>query len=82
MMQLRKICQHPYLVAPELENHSLPENEQHRLLVQGCGKMAFLKILLPKLKERGHRVLLFSQVSPPLPINGVGLADEIVQDSS
>jgi chromodomain-helicase-DNA-binding protein 4 len=72
MMKLRKICQHPYLVAPELENHSLPENEQHRLLVQGCGKMAFLKILLPKLQERGHRVLLFSQVGPSLSMVWIG----------
>jgi chromodomain-helicase-DNA-binding protein 4 len=40
--------------------------------VQGCGKMAFLKILLPKLKERGHRVLLFSQVGP-CPATGIAM---------
>jgi len=68
---LRKICQHPYLVAPELENQKLAESEKHRLLTQSSGKMAFLKILLPKLKERGHRVLLFSQVgSLPGDISG------------
>jgi chromodomain-helicase-DNA-binding protein 4 len=60
---LRKICQHPYLSAPELDDENLAEEERHRLLTQSSGKLAFLKILLPKLKERGHRVLLFSQVS-------------------
>ena len=61
--QLRKVCQHPYLSAPELENEDAPEEEQHRALTNGSGKLAFLKLLLPKLRERGHRVLLFSQVS-------------------
>ena len=60
--QLRKTCQHPYLSAPELEDESLPEAEQHKRLYNASGKLAFLRILLPKLKERGHRVLLFSQV--------------------
>lgn len=61
--QLRKICQHPYLSAPEMENESLPDEQQRKELVQSSGKLAFLKILLPKLKAKGHRVLLFSQVS-------------------
>ncbi|KAK4685208.1 hypothetical protein P7C73_g4945, partial [Tremellales sp. Uapishka_1] len=61
LMELRKVCQHPYLSAPELEDMTLPEEEQQRQLVSSCGKLQFLKLLLPKLKERGHRVLLFSQ---------------------
>ncbi|ORY25945.1 hypothetical protein BCR39DRAFT_542680 [Naematelia encephala] len=61
LMELRKVCQHPYLSAPELENEDAPDEEQHKQLVTASGKLAFLKLLLPKLKERGHRVLLFSQ---------------------
>jgi hypothetical protein len=41
-----------------------PEEEQQKQLINGSGKLAFLKLLLPKLKARGHRVLLFSQVCP------------------
>jgi SNF2 family DNA or RNA helicase len=62
------VCQHPYLSAPELENEDLPEKELHKQLVEGSGKLAFLKLLLPKLKERGHRILLFSQVNRSFPV--------------
>ncbi|OCF46003.1 hypothetical protein I317_00091 [Kwoniella heveanensis CBS 569] len=61
LMELRKICQHPYLSEPELEPLEATEDEQHKQLVESSGKLSFLKLLLPKLKERGHRVLLFSQ---------------------
>ncbi|WWC88549.1 uncharacterized protein L201_003460 [Kwoniella dendrophila CBS 6074] len=61
LMELRKICQHPYLSQPELELYDIPEEEQHKQLIEASGKLRFLKLLLPKLKERGHRVLLFSQ---------------------
>jgi SWI/SNF-related matrix-associated actin-dependent regulator of chromatin subfamily A member 5 len=33
-------------------------------LVANCGKLVLLDKLLKKLKERGHRVLVFSQVPP------------------
>ncbi|OXC66753.1 hypothetical protein AYX13_04623 [Cryptococcus neoformans] len=61
LMELRKVCQHPYLSAPELEIFDLPLEEQHRQLVNASGKLLFLKLLLPKLIARGHRILLFSQ---------------------
>ncbi|WWC62748.1 uncharacterized protein I303_105345 [Kwoniella dejecticola CBS 10117] len=61
LMELRKICQHPYISQPELESLEIPEEEQHQQLIEASGKLRFLKLLLPKLKERGHRVLLFSQ---------------------
>lgn len=60
---MRKLFQHPYLVAPDLDNAELSLPEQHKQLVDASGKLLFLKQLLPRLKERGHRVLLFSQVS-------------------
>lgn len=70
--QLRKGCQHPYLCEPELENMELSEEEQHKRLVDGSGKLLFLKQLLPRLKARGHRILLFSQVCAQCPSGGAG----------
>ncbi|WVO18117.1 hypothetical protein L204_105819 [Cryptococcus depauperatus] len=61
LMELRKVCQHPYLQANELEPFNLPEEEQHKQLVNASGKLQFLKLLLPELIARGHRILLFSQ---------------------
>ncbi|PWN45604.1 hypothetical protein IE81DRAFT_308721 [Ceraceosorus guamensis] len=65
LSQLRKCCQHPYLIAPTLEIREgdrkyVAEEEMNRF-VDASGKLAFLRELLPKLKARGHRVLLFSQ---------------------
>lgn len=34
----------------------------HAKLIDASAKLVLLKALLPKLRERGHRVLLFSQV--------------------
>lgn len=66
LMQLRKCIQHPYLVSPELEDRRVPRAEMHRNLVDGSAKLQLLKMMLPQLKSRGHRVLLFSQVCPGL----------------
>ncbi|KAG6830296.1 hypothetical protein H0H92_001374 [Tricholoma furcatifolium] len=61
LMQLRKCLQHPYLYAEDIEPRGLLPKESHEKLIDASGKLRFLKSLLPKLKERGHRVLLFSQ---------------------
>ncbi|WVQ73285.1 hypothetical protein IAR50_002853 [Cryptococcus sp. DSM 104548] len=61
LMELRKVCQHPYLSEPELEVRDLPQEKMHKNLVNASGKLQFLKVLLPKLIAKGHRVLLFSQ---------------------
>ncbi|EMS14369.1 chromodomain-helicase-DNA-binding protein, putative [Entamoeba histolytica HM-3:IMSS] len=55
-MELKKLCNHPILIN-ELMNS---ENEEN--LIQSCGKMILLDKLLVKLKETGHRVLIFSQM--------------------
>jgi SNF2 family DNA or RNA helicase len=62
-MQLRKCCDHVFLlngIEEELERHrgALSDAE---FLVSGSGKLVLLDKLLPRLKEEGHRVLLFSQ---------------------
>ncbi|KAF0696350.1 Aste57867_12909 [Aphanomyces stellatus] len=65
MMELRKCCNHPYLnngvedaVCEGLETDA----QRFDMLVKCCGKMVLLDKLLPKLKEGGHKVLIFSQM--------------------
>jgi SNF2 family DNA or RNA helicase len=57
-----RILQHPYLIDPDLEQRGLSPVETQKQLVDASAKLHLLKSLLPKLKRRGHRVLLFSQV--------------------
>lgn len=59
-MQLRKCAGHPYLF-PGIEDRTLPPLGEH--LVENCGKMVLLDKLLKRLQERGHRVLLFTQMT-------------------
>ncbi|GFE54089.1 chromo-helicase DNA-binding [Babesia ovis] len=56
-MELKKVCNHPFLCYE-------PEDRQAWLhgLVYGSGKICLLEKLLVRLKERGHRVLIFSQM--------------------
>ncbi|KAK2461624.1 hypothetical protein APHAL10511_006087 [Amanita phalloides] len=61
LMQLRKCLQHPYLYDDSIEPRDLPPKETHGKLIDASAKLRLLKMLLPKLKARGHRVLLFSQ---------------------
>lgn len=68
LMQLRKCLQHPYLVSEEIEPKGLSNEEAHAKLIDASSKMGLLKSLLPKLRERGHRVLLFSQFAIALNI--------------
>lgn len=46
-----------------IEPKDLSPQETHERLVGASAKLRLLKMLLPKLRARGHRVLLFSQVS-------------------
>ncbi|KAF7306761.1 SNF2 family DNA-dependent ATPase [Mycena indigotica] len=61
LMHMRKNLQHPYLYDDSIEPRNLPPAETHEKLIDASTKLRFLKVLLPKLKARGHRVLLFSQ---------------------
>ena len=60
VMQLRKACAHPYLFEG-VEDRKLDPLGEH--LVTNCGKLNLLSKLLIKLKARGHRVLIFSQMT-------------------
>ncbi|XP_038721523.1 uncharacterized protein LOC120013703 isoform X1 [Tripterygium wilfordii] len=64
VMELRNICNHPYLSqlhAEEVDNlipkHYLPP------VLRLCGKLEMLDRLLPKLKATDHRVLFFSTMT-------------------
>lgn len=62
LMELRKTLCHPYLVREELEHDStLDERTLHKTLVEASSKLTFLSKALRILRERGHRVLIFSQ---------------------
>ncbi|KAM9735348.1 chromodomain-helicase-DNA-binding protein 1 [Menidia menidia] len=62
MMELKKCCNHCYLIKPPDDNDFLNRAEALQLLVRSSGKLVLLDKLLVRLKERGHRVLIFSQM--------------------
>ncbi|KAJ8566382.1 hypothetical protein ON010_g6738 [Phytophthora cinnamomi] len=65
VMQLRKCCGHPYLFEGQ-EDRSLDPLGEH--VVENCGKMVLMDKLLKKLKQRGSRVLIFTQMTRVLDI--------------
>lgn len=77
-MQLRKLCNHPFLIKGAEESikaeiqkkeKDLTEAELHeKSLIDSSGKMILVNKLLPKLKTDGHKVLLFSQMVKVLDI--------------
>jgi chromodomain-helicase-DNA-binding protein 4 len=78
LMQLRKCLCHPFLYSSAIEERSVNEAALHRNLIDASSKFQLLEVMLPKLRERGHRVLLFSQFLNQLDLvedflNGLGL---------
>lgn len=65
VMQLRKCCGHPYLFEG-VEDRTLDPLGEH--LVENCGKLNMVDKLLKRLKERGSRVLIFTQMTRILDI--------------
>lgn len=65
VMQLRKCCNHPYLFEGAEPGPPYTTDEH---LVFNAGKMIVLDKLLKRLKEKGSRVLIFSQMSRLLDI--------------
>lgn len=61
LMQLRKCLCHPFVYNKSIEDKNVDIASSHRNLVDASSKLKLLEILLPKLQERGHRVLIFSQ---------------------
>jgi SNF2 family DNA or RNA helicase len=60
IMQLRKVCNHPYLF---LNDYYVDED-----LIRCSGKFELLDRMLPKLRAAGHRVLMFSQMTQVMTI--------------
>lgn len=61
LMQLRKCLCHPFLYSSAIEDRSYGDQILYRNLVDASSKFQLLEIMLPKLHERGHRILIFSQ---------------------
>lgn len=61
LMQLRKCLCHPFVYSQTIEERTTNPVAAHRNLVEASSKLQLLEIMLPKLQERGHRVLIFSQ---------------------
>ncbi|XP_029465029.1 lymphoid-specific helicase isoform X2 [Rhinatrema bivittatum] len=67
MMLLRKCCNHPYLIEYPV-NPTTQEFKIDEELVKSSGKLIVLDRMLPELKKRGHKVLIFSQMTRMLDI--------------
>jgi SNF2 family DNA or RNA helicase len=67
VMQLRKVCNHPFLIKGAQDkilassNATLPAHYLQRL-IESSGKLVLVDKLLPKLQTDGHKVLIFSQM--------------------
>ncbi|XP_061822871.1 chromodomain-helicase-DNA-binding protein 4a isoform X5 [Nerophis lumbriciformis] len=68
VMDLKKCCNHPFLFpgaameAPKLPNGMYDGSS----LIKGAGKLMLLQKMMRKLKDGGHRVLIFSQMTKML----------------
>ena len=61
VMQLRKVCNHPYLFSKD--GYHINED-----IIRTSGKLELLDRMLPKLKAAGHRILMFTQMTKMMPI--------------
>ena len=65
LLQLRKCCNHPFMFPDAEVGEEAASMDQ---LISASGKMDVIHKLLPKLKSKGHRVVLFSQFTRMLDI--------------
>lgn len=68
-MELRKVCNHPYLIEGAEQNIITDLNKTgdqkaiNESLIRCCGKMILLDKLLDRLLPEGHKILIFSQLA-------------------
>ncbi|KAK1926202.1 putative chromatin structure remodeling complex protein STH1 [Papiliotrema laurentii] len=62
IMQLRKICNHPF-VFPEVDEDFAEGHNVDESIVRTAGKFELLDRILPKLFATGHKVLIFFQMT-------------------
>ncbi|KAF8700851.1 hypothetical protein HU200_034217 [Digitaria exilis] len=67
VMQLRKVCNHPYLI-PGTEPESGTLEFLHEMRIKASAKLTLLHSMLKILHKDGHRVLIFSQMTKLLDI--------------
>ncbi|GFP84182.1 protein chromatin remodeling 4 [Phtheirospermum japonicum] len=67
VMQLRKVCNHPYLI-PGTEPESGSVEFLHEMRIKASAKLTLLHSMLKVLYKDGHRVLVFSQMTKLLDI--------------
>ncbi|WOK91835.1 hypothetical protein Cni_G00526 [Canna indica] len=67
VMQLRKVCNHPYLI-PGTEPETGSVEFLHEMRIKASAKLTVLHSMLKILHKEGHRVLIFSQMSKLLDI--------------
>ena len=74
MMELRKCCIHPFLIKGAEERildelgATSYEERAFNALIQASGKLVLVDKLLKRLRENGHKVLIFSQMTRCLDI--------------
>lgn len=61
MVELKKLCNHPYLF-DGAEVRTGDKAKELEAMIMNSGKLMLLDRLLGRLKQEGHRVLIFSQV--------------------
>ncbi|KIW17075.1 hypothetical protein PV08_04266 [Exophiala spinifera] len=62
LMQLRKLCNHPYVFEP-VEDQMNPGRGTNDSIWRTAGKFELLDRILPKFRATGHRVLMFFQMT-------------------
>jgi len=67
VMQLRKVCNHPYLIPGTEPHHEMPKRRAE-LRINASGKLHLLDRMLTRLRKDGHRVLVFSQMTTMLDV--------------
>ncbi|CAG9761273.1 unnamed protein product [Ceutorhynchus assimilis] len=70
VMHLKKCCNHPYLFPAAADEAPMGAFGQPDIqhLTKAAGKLVLLSKMLKKLREQGHRVLIFSQMTKMLDI--------------
>jgi hypothetical protein len=77
--ELKKACNHPFLFESAEDEYRGSEEDKSVIdrLILTSGKMVLLDKLLRRLRDTGHRVLVFSQVSRAL-TRGVGCRKTVI----
>ena len=69
MMDMRKVTNHPYLIEYPLTPDGVFYNADQNI-IEKCGKLKVLDQMLDELLKRGHKMLIFSQMTRMMDILG------------